>query len=82
MDVEAGEETGGCVVSDSEEGLKGFLLIQGVRSWFVRQLGEPDGQGVSRVRELLAFNKFRSGKLTPRRKTCGDFQLTCISLDL
>lgn len=69
MDVETGEETGGCIVSNSEEGLKGFLVVYGVRSWVVRQLGEVGGQGVSRNRELLAFNRFRSGKLTPRRKT-------------
>lgn len=73
MDVEAGEEAGGDVGADSEEGLEGFLFEVLERRFVILRVMEDRCLGVS-WREgwcvvRLALTRFRSGKFTPRMKT-------------
>ena len=68
MDVEAGEEAGGDVVADAEEGLEGFLFEVLESLTTSASLGKyRRGEGWCVVR--LALTRFRSGKFTPRMKT-------------
>lgn len=74
MDVEAGEEAGGDVGADAEEGLEGFLFEVLERRFVISRV-RKDRIGVLGCRRegwcvvWLALTRFRSGKFTPRMKT-------------